>query len=236
MLRANPSVIRLDYAQSRHFLEENAMKSSFYWSLEPKKLLIKAENEARQTIWVFRPPLVCPRMSEGETIARYLSQISEFIPDYLIILLRAGYAALASFEEGRMVNHKVIRKYMTRQKQGKAQINHLKTKGKSRLGSRIRLQQTKGFFEEINQKLLDWEVENTDKILVSSSIALWNGLFEANILPPFTKKDTRLRKIPVHIPTPNYQLLHRVNRFVLQGQLRILDSAFQNDFGEIMQN
>lgn len=229
-------ITRLDYEQSRHFLEEISIRTNLCLIFDPKKLLIKAENEAQQTLWAFRPPLVFPRMSEGESIGSYLPQIPESTPDYLIILLQAGYAALASFEEGQMINHKVIRKYMTRQKQGKAQINHLKTKGKSRLGSRIRLQQTKEFFEEINQKLQDWEVEAVDRILISTSIVLWNGLFGAETLPPFTKKDTRLRKIPIHVPAPNYQALHKANRFILQGQLHIFDTAFQNDFGKIVQN
>ncbi|MHA1228785.1 MAG: hypothetical protein ACTSPV_18835, partial [Candidatus Hodarchaeales archaeon] len=78
---------------------------------------------------------------------------------YLILHIRAGRAALASINNSEIINHKVINKYMVRKKQGKAQYSYLTLKGKARGGAKLRLERTKEFFQEINQKLTDWREE-----------------------------------------------------------------------------
>lgn len=65
---------------------------------------------------------------------------------FTILVIKAGQAVTACFHNGEMINHKVFRAYMVRKKQGKSQIKHLKTKGKSRAGSRVRLEGTRLFF------------------------------------------------------------------------------------------
>ena len=108
------------------------------------------------------------------------------------------------------------------QKQGKSQLKHLKTKGKSKLGSRIRLGNVVLFFEEINQKLLDWEIEeHIEHIFYSASIQLWNMVFESKVAPPFEKQDPRFMKIPSDVQTPNYEELLKLNEFVKQGLLTL---------------
>ena len=210
-----------DYEQSLNFLRElpeQMQGGEVCISFIPSKLLIQGHDLGGQLLWSFRPPLVFPRMLADETLAHYNSVLANTLPDYLILLLRAnGNASIAHCEQGRILNHKVIRKYMVRQKQGKSQLKHLKTKGKSRAGSRIRLQQTQEFAQEINQKLLDWEVENVSRILVSTSIPVWNLLFSVQPLPPFEKRDTRLRKIPYHVNTPNHANLKQLNHLLGQG-------------------
>ena len=59
---------------------------------------------------------------------------------YCLTLVRAGQASLGYFHQGKLLDHKVFRGYLVRQKQGKSQFKYLKTKGKSRAGSRIRLE------------------------------------------------------------------------------------------------
>jgi hypothetical protein len=207
----------LTYEESIQFLQRTHDETV---TCLPKKLLLQGTDEAGKTTWLFRPPLLFPRMLPDETLENYKTQVSDVLPDYVILLLRAnGNAAIGYFEQGKMLNHKVIRKYMVRQKQGKSQLKHLKTKGKSRLGSRIRLQQTLEFAQEINQKLWDWEVDNAERILVSSSIDVWNLLFKVEPLPPFAKRDERLRKIPYHVQTPNLAELKRVARLLHFGNL-----------------
>ena len=49
---------------------------------------------------------------------------------------------------------------MVRKKRGVSQIKHLKTKGKSRAGSRVRLAETEEFFENINGRLQDYFEEH----------------------------------------------------------------------------
>lgn len=216
----------LAYQESLDFLrnlptkiDENAERVVFL----PKKLVIQGTDLVGKPLWWFRVPLVFPRMVEGQSLAEYIAQLSDDLPTYLILLLRAnGNASIGYFEHGKLLNHKVIRKYMVRQKQGKSQIKHLKTRGKSRAGSRVRLEQTVEFAEEINQKLLDWETEDAERILVSSSIDIWNLLFKVDVSPPFSKRDERLRKIPYHIHTPNFAELKKVARLVTFGNLQVL--------------
>lgn len=168
-------------------------------------------------VFVVRLPLLFPTYEAEVHFSDYLTQIAELPPDYLILLIQAGNAALGHYEADILLNHKVVRKYMVRAKQGKAQVNHLKSKGKSRAGSRIRLAQTDEFFDEIVEKLLDWEVENVNLIFHSAAIHWWNALFDANELPPFEKDDERLRKIPLDVNTPNFEELQRVHHFIRQA-------------------
>ncbi len=175
-----------------------------------------------------RMPLLFPLYQEGKTLTDYLLRVPTLPPNYLILLIQAGNAALGHYEADILLNHKVVRKYMVRAKQGKAQINHLKTKGKSRAGSRIRLAQTDEFFDEIVEKLLDWEVENVDLIFYSAAIHWWNNLFEADNLPPFEKDDERLRKIPLDVNTPNFEELQHVQQFIRQAHWRY-EEAWENE-------
>ena len=134
----------LTYEQSIEFIkqipkEPQAGKVQFL----SRKVLLQGIDAHGEVLWRFRPPLLFPRMASEETLELYIAKLSETFPDYLILLLRAnGNAALGYFEEGKILNHKVIRKYMVRKKQGKSQLKHLNSKGKSRAGSRVRLQQT----------------------------------------------------------------------------------------------
>ncbi|MCU0445543.1 MAG: hypothetical protein MUE85_11560 [Microscillaceae bacterium] len=174
----------------------------------------------------FKLPLPFPPLLAEPSLAEYLTTFTAELPNYLLILLQAGQGAIAYFEAGEMENHKVIRRYMVRAQQGKAQIKHLKSKGKSKLGSRVRLAQTLDFFEEINEKLQDWEVaDQVSRILYSSSIDLWNLMFDSKIEPPFEKRDPRLRKIPTHIYSPNYEELLRINDFALQGYGQLMQTV-----------
>src|SRR5687767_1115631 len=61
---------------------------------------------------------------------------------YVILLVQSGSCAVGYFENGINLDHKVFRAYMVRKKRGVSQIKHLKTKGKSRAGSRVRLAET----------------------------------------------------------------------------------------------
>ncbi len=95
---------------------------------------------------------------------------------FSLVLVRAGQAAVGYFHQGQLIDHKVIRAYMVRQKQGKSQFKYLKTKGKSRAGSRIRLAETLLFFNEINKKLNTElsKILKTDNISINFSGSVYN--------------------------------------------------------------
>lgn len=138
----------------------------------------------------------------------------------MIALVQAGAAALGYFEEGEAVHHKAIKKYMKRHSQGKSQINYLKTRGKSKAGSRVRLANTVTFFEEINERLTEWEEDYSPrKIMYSCTATLWGLLFQSKVPPPFTKKDNRLIKIPRDVQIPTYEELLHINHLSVAGWL-----------------
>ncbi len=205
-----------DYEDTLAMLRQVQVQSSLVLRYTEATQLWEA-YQAENRVFTVRLPLLFPICKAGENLSDYLLGIPELAPDYLIVLIQAGNAALGHYETDTLLNHKVIRKYMVRAKQGKAQINHLKTKGKSRAGSRIRLAQTDEFFDEIVEKLLDWEVESVNLIFYSAAIHWWNALFDAAELPPFEKDDERLRKIPLDVNTPNFEELHRTQQFIRQA-------------------
>ena len=151
----------------------------------------------------------------------YVRSLETDMPSYAVILMRAGSASLGFYERGELRAHKVIRKYMVRMKQGKAQLTHMKTKGKSRAGSRIRLRESLEFFEEINEKLREWFEGFGDPQLIFYSMpvtfkSLWFG---SDVAPPFSPDDKRLTHIPIHVHQPDHEELGRVARLLATSVL-----------------
>ncbi len=168
----------------------------------------------------FRCPPAFPVASAQSDPTNYSRQLSAEPPEAFVLVLQSGQAALARTRRGLLYDHRIIRKYMVRKSQGKSQLTHLKTKGKSRLGSRIRLQQSVEFFEEINGWLTEQSEEFAPgRILYACAASLWPHLFHSRIAPPFDKKDARLMKIPRDFRKATLEELERMCRFVLRGQL-----------------
>ena len=148
--------------------------------------------------------------------------------NYVVLLIQSGNCALGYFEDGHNLDHKVFRSYMVRKKQGKSQVKYLKTKGKSRAGSRVRLGETVEFFENINGRLQDYfEDYNVNRIAISCSKTLIPYLYGSRVSTPFDKNDPRLYKIPKHVHTPIYEVLLDTNRFLQKGEL-VFDAAGQD--------
>ncbi|AWW32998.1 hypothetical protein DN752_00565 [Echinicola strongylocentroti] len=145
--------------------------------------------------------------------------------NYILLIIRSGIAAVGYFENGDNMDHKVFRAYMVRKKQGKSQIKHLNTKGKSRAGSRVRLAETLEFFENINSRLTKYINEfRVDKIGISYATTLVPYLFGSKVSTPFQKDDPRIFKIPTHISHPTYDSLLEVNDFLLKATVQYVDS------------
>lgn len=139
---------------------------------------------------------------------------------YLMLLVQSGSASVGVFKHEDCLSHKVFGSYMVRKKQGKSQIKHLKTKGKSRAGSRIRLASGANMFENINERLQRHFSEHEfDRIAFSCSKILLPYLFGAKTETPFDKKDERIYKIPKHLHQPNFEVMLRMQRFINQGEL-----------------
>lgn len=157
--------------------------------------------------------------------------------NHIVLIIKSGIASIAFFENRQLIDHKVFRAYMVRKKQGKSQIKYLKTKGKSRAGSRVRLQETIDFFENINQRLLEYFNEyRIDTIAFSCSQTLIPYLFQSKTLTPFDKKDDRIYKIPKHIDSGTHENLMEVNSQLFECYLYVykeenpdLNHSDQND-------
>jgi hypothetical protein len=101
-----------------------------------------------------------------------------------------------------------------------SQFKYLKTKGKSRSGSRIRLEETELFFKDINQRL---QVYTNQYPLtywgLGCSKTLWPVLFDAAVPPPFTSKSPELIELPYPFSKGSFEELqvleHRLTQFHL---------------------
>jgi hypothetical protein len=164
-------------------------------------------------------PPVLPKM-HGGCAEDLLQQMNQTTRTYTIVLIQAGAAAIGYYKNSELAKHKVIKKYMIRKSQGTSQIKYLKSKGKSRLGSRIRLKNSALFFEEINKTLTDWNIVlQSETILLSLPINLIHLLYTANVSVPFEKKDQRVKKIPIDVNVPCLKELGRIHWLVSRGRL-----------------
>lgn len=126
----------------------------------------------------------------------------------LYVTIEAGNAALSLMYGEEELYHKTFSAYMTRKKQGMSQIKYLNKKGKSRAGSRVRLASTIEFFEKINTKLNDVFIKySVDRVALACTPTLLPYLYDSKVETPFSKKDEKLYKIPLHLPQSNYSNL-----------------------------
>lgn len=138
----------------------------------------------------------------------------------VIVLIQSGHSAMGLMDRDLLVDHKVISTYMVRKKQGKSQVKYLKTKGKSRAGSRIRLANTTRFFENINRRLqVYFENHKIERIAMSCSKTLWPFLFNSRVSCPFDKRDARIYNIPKHVHRPNLKVLQNIRHFLIDTEI-----------------
>lgn len=143
-----------------------------------------------------------------------------------MVMIRAGIATTGYFHNGVMLDHKVFRAYMVRQKQGKSQIKYLKTKGKSRAGSRVRLGETEEFFREINSRLVSYDKEYpVDTWGISCAKTLWPYFFSSQPAPPFSKNQENLLSIPFHVQHPGLETLELMHKKLNQFHGLISESG-----------
>jgi len=139
---------------------------------------------------------------------------------YCITLVRAGQAAVGYFHQGILLDHKVFRAYMVRQKQGKSQFKYLKTKGKSRSGSRIRLEETLVFFKEINERLQVYAKQYPLNFWgLGCAKTMWPLLFDGEVKPPFSSKSVELIELPYPFAKGSYEELQELELRMQQFHL-----------------
>ncbi|PZX56909.1 hypothetical protein LV84_02038 [Algoriphagus ratkowskyi] len=150
-----------------------------------------------------------------------------------LVMIRAGIAVTGYFHNGVMLDHKVFRAYMVRQKQGKSQIKYLKTKGKSRAGSRLRLGESEQFFEEINERLQRYDSDFPITTWgISCGMTLFPYFFASETPPPFSKKQDNLISIPFHVQQPDFETLQTIHK-KLNGIHLLVSEAGESIFDDI---
>ncbi|MEM9597657.1 MAG: hypothetical protein AAGD06_25550 [Acidobacteriota bacterium] len=168
-----------------------------------------------------RPPLVFPLTPGCPSLADYLATLPKEPGHHSVILMQAGAVTLGRFRGAEPFAKKSLRRYVVRGK-GRAQPLHLKTKGKSRYGSRLRLANARRLLVETNEKLIEWEKEfgPPDRIYYSCPVRLWPSLFETSPPPPFEKSGPLVR-IPLDLPRPTVDVLLRTYRSFEYGRIEV---------------
>lgn len=139
---------------------------------------------------------------------------------YCLTLVRAGQASLGYFHQGKLLDHKVVRGYLVRQKQGKSQFKYLKTNGKSRAGSRIRLEETLVFFKEINERLQVYAKQYPLNFWgLGCAKTMWPLLFDGEVKPPFSSKSAELIELPYPFTKGSYEELQELELRLQQFHL-----------------
>lgn len=152
-------------------------------------------------------------------------------PHFALALIKAGQAAVGYFHQGELIDHRVFRAYMVRQKQGKSQIKHLKTKGKSRAGSRIRLGETERFFEEINERLTTYETDfPIDFWGVACGKTLWPFWFDSKTPPPFSSQNSNLIELPFHVRQASFEELEAAGKLLCSFHVLYLNEQKNLNF------
>lgn len=178
-----------------------------------KKHQVLMKDENQNTIGFIRLPLHLSldeklKIKNENTLAIYVS-------------IESGSAAICVMEGIENVYHTTFPAYMTRKKQGFSQIKYLNKKGKSRAGSRVRLAATIDFFENINTVLTEiFEEYHIERIALDCSTSLIPYLHRSKVSCPFDKRDSRLYKIPLHIPRSNYTNLNGAIKKLMAPILR----------------
>ncbi|WP_111669756.1 hypothetical protein [Algoriphagus litoralis] len=200
---------------NRQFAEEllsDSIKKDFTLIFDPKKHQLRIEDNQEWLAKIYLPWTI--NWSEGAGLADNSDS------HFSLALIRAGQAVTGYFHQGVLMDHKVFRAYMVRQKQGKSQIKHLKTKGKSRAGSRIRLAETNQFFEEINERLTSYADQYPiDFWGISCAKTMWPFYFSSAIAPPFSPKSNNLIEVPFHISQASFEELKTSGELVQKFHL-----------------
>lgn len=177
--------------------------------------------------WSLYPPLVFPVPLDDFSLVTYTRDLPFEPGKHVLLLMQAGAAAFGYFIGGEVVRTKALKRYVVRGK-GRAQGTYLKTKGKSRYGSRLRLQNAKAILEEVNERLGDWWQDNgtPEYVFYNAPVRLWAELCQTKPAPPFLAENhvasaapVPLIRIPLDLPVPTTDVMLRAYRSLSFGRI-----------------
>jgi len=207
----NAADVRFHWSQSTELLED--LLDAYELVLDASGGMFVCPDDARVH---FRPPAVQPITELTQTPRAWLNEVHA-PGTYVIVLVQAGASAMGWFEDEACLAHKALKRYVSRGK-GRAQLLHLKTKGKSRYGSRLRLQNAARQIVETSTRLNGWweELGKPERVFGSIPVRTWPVLLAAVPPPPFVKDD--VIRVRHHVHVPNHAELMRVQRLLLHGE------------------
>jgi hypothetical protein len=182
-------------------------------------------------LWRVTPPLLQPLPSGGWDLARYIESLEAPTGKVFVLLLQAGACAMGFWRDAVLAHHKVIKKYVVRG-QGRAQPAYLKTRGKSRYGSRLRLRNAENLLSEASAKMAEWWEEEgpAERVFASCPVRLWPELFAGDPPPPFPQRGFHTR-IPLAVRVPSFAELQRVWWHLSHGRMAEIDQGGKEGAG-----
>ena len=169
-----------------------------------------------------RVPLLAPRGQAAERLVAYQARLPGQPERHVVMLLQAGAMAMGYWHGDELLHHKAVRRYVVRGN-GKAQSLHLKTRGQSRYGSRLRLQNWKRLLVETNERLRGYwdEYGEPERVFVAVPVRVFSDLMAVEPPPPFARGDSLVQRVPMHVHRPDFAELLRVRGWLAHGRLEL---------------
>ena len=169
-----------------------------------------------------RLPLLAPRCGPGESLVGYRTRLPGAAERHVVLLLQAGAMAVGYWDGDELLHHKAVRRYVVRGN-GRAQPLHAKTRGRSRYGSRLRLQNWKRLLVETNERLRDYwgEYGAPERVFVAVPVRVFSDLAASDPSPPFSRDDAQVQRVPMHVHRPDFAELMRVHGWLAHGRLEL---------------
>jgi Bacteroidetes VLRF1 release factor len=211
--------------QTIEFLNQKLSDNSIMLESDSEKHAVTGYHNNEKN-FELKLPLPFPITDDDESVEGYLNRINTIFPPYTIVMIQAGYCAVGYFENGEVLQHKALRTYMTRKKNGRNQLTYLSSGGRGGTsGGQLRLKNALHFFEDINETLNEWsKTTKPERIFYSCPIKMWQYLFNGKVKCFFDKKDIRLHKIPLDVGIPNFEEMMSVNKKISFGYLTVVES------------
>ncbi|MEY3160939.1 MAG: hypothetical protein RIT25_930 [Planctomycetota bacterium] len=180
----------------------------------------------RDPATALRLPLLAPEPVPGSSLAEHLAHGDLAPGPHVLLLLRAGASAVGWWDGLELVRHKAFKRYVVRGT-GKAQPTHLKTRGKSRYGSRLRLQNWERQLGETSERLGEWwrEFGAPSRVFVALPVRLRAEFAAAEPQPPFAFDDPEVVPVPFHVHQPDHAELLRVHALLGAGTVALREQA-----------
>lgn len=189
-------------------------------SADRRGLVFAGEPGAR-----LRLPLLAVQARAGEPLGDYAARLAAATTRSersVLLLLRAGAMAVGYWDGDELLHHKAVRRYVVRG-HGKAQALHRKTRGRSRYGARLRLQNWRRLLAETNERLIAcWdEYGAPERTFVAAPVRVLADLYAATPPPPFRADLPSLQRVPMHVHRPDHRELLRVRAWLSMGRLEL---------------